>query len=88
MYKKFFSKHLDATLLDRLFRRTSFLTHRGTVDMDLGIKSELGRALNNVREMRGEWNEILRGSTVFALKVGIPVSSFIEKRTIKVRRFF
>jgi hypothetical protein len=58
------------------------------VDMDLGIKSELGRALNNVREMRGEWNEILRESTVFALKVGIPVSSLIEKRTIKVRRFF
>jgi hypothetical protein len=48
--------------------------------MDLGIKSELGRALNNVREIRGEWNEILRESTVFALKVGIPVSSFIEKR--------
>ena len=58
------------------------------VDMDLGIKSELGRALNNVREMRDEWNEILRESTVFILKVGIPVSSFIEKRTIKIRRFF
>ena len=25
---------------------------------------------------------------MFALKVGIPVSSFIEKRTIQVRRFF
>jgi hypothetical protein len=56
--------------------------------MDLGIKSELGRALNNVREMRGKWNEILRESTAFYLKVGIPVSSFIEKRTINVRRFF
>jgi hypothetical protein len=38
--------------------------------------------------MRGQWNEILRESAVFALKVGITVSSFIEKRTIKVRRFF
>ena len=57
-------------------------------DMDLGVNSELGRALNNVREMRGEWNEILRESTVFALKVGILVSSFIEKRTIKIRIFF
>jgi hypothetical protein len=38
--------------------------------------------------MRDEWNEILRESTVFVLKVGIPVSSFIEKRTIKIRRFF
>jgi hypothetical protein len=42
-----------------------------------GIKSELGRALNNVREMRGEWNEILRGSTVFAVKVGIPHSCLL-----------
>ena len=59
------------------------------VDMDLGKSaSELGRALNSVREMRGQWNEILRESAVFALKVGITVSSFIEKRTIKVRRFF
>jgi hypothetical protein len=33
-----------------------------------------------------EWNS--KGSTVFALEVGIPVSSFIEKRTIKVRWFF
>ena len=27
-------------------------------------------------------------STVFALKVGIPVSSFSEKRTLRVRRLF
>jgi hypothetical protein len=54
--------------------------------VDLGKSaSELRRALNSVREMRGQSNE---ESTVFALKVGIPVSSFIEKRTIKVRRFF
>ncbi|CAB4037659.1 Hypothetical predicted protein, partial [Paramuricea clavata] len=38
--------------------------------------------------MRGEWNEILRESTMLALKVAIPVSFFIETRTIKVRRFF
>ena len=39
------------------------------VDMDLGIKSELGRALNNVREMRGEWNEILRDLQCLLLKL-------------------
>jgi hypothetical protein len=59
------------------------------VDMDLEKSaSELGRALNSVKEMRGQWNDILRESTVFALKVGIPVSSFIEKRTRRVRSFF
>ena len=36
--------------------------------------------MNNVREMRGESNDILREYILFALKVGIPVSSFIEKR--------
>ena len=59
------------------------------VDMDLEKStSELGRALNSVKEMRGQWNEILRESTVFALKVGIPVSSFIQKRTRRVCSFF
>ena len=59
------------------------------VDMDLGKSaSELGRAMNSIREMRGQWNEIQRESTVFALKVGIPVSSFSEKRTVRVCRFF
>ena len=59
------------------------------VDMDLGKSaSELGRAMNSIREMRGQWNEIQRESTVFALKVGIPVSSFSQKRTIRVCRFF
>jgi hypothetical protein len=40
--------------------------------------------------MRGEWNEILRGSTVFAVKVGIPHSCllFYWKENNKVRRFF
>ena len=39
------------------------------VDIDLGKSaSELGRALNSVKEMRGQWNEILRKSTVFAHK--------------------
>jgi hypothetical protein len=33
-------------------------------------------ALNSVREMRGQWNEIIWESTVFGLKVGISVSSY------------
>ena len=51
MYKKFFSKHLDATLLDRLFRRTSFLTHRGMLRL-CGLYLSVGQ-LNN-----GKWLNI------------------------------
>ena len=51
MYKKFFSKHLDATLLDRLFRRTSFLTHRGMLRLcglylSVGMEEKLSDSIN------------------------------------------
>jgi hypothetical protein len=51
MYTKFFSKHLDVTLLDRLFRRTSFLTHREMLRL-CGLYLSVGQ-LNN-----GKWLNI------------------------------
>ena len=60
-----------------------------TLDMDLGKStSELGRASNSVKEMRGQWDKIPRESTVFALKVNIPVSELVEKRTRRVCSLF
>ena len=57
-------------------------------DMDLGkSSSELGRALNSVKEMRGQWKKILKEATILALKFGLPVY-FVEKRTRRVPRFF
>ena len=57
-------------------------------DMDLGkSSSELGRALNSIKEMRGQWKKILKESSILALKYGLPVS-FVEKRTRRVPRFF
>jgi hypothetical protein len=56
--------------------------------VDLGKSAgELGGALNSVRKMRGQWNEILWESTVFGLKVGISVSSYWKENN-KIRRFF
>ena len=56
--------------------------------MDLGkSSSELGRALNSIKEMRGQWKKILKESSILALKYGLPVS-FVEKRTRRVPRFF
>ena len=56
--------------------------------MDLGKSlSELGRALNSIKEMRGQWKKILKESSILALKYGLPVS-FVEKRTRRVPRFF
>jgi hypothetical protein len=57
-------------------------------DMDLGkSSSELGRALNSIKEMRGQWRKILKEATILALKFGFPVT-FVEKRTRRVPRFF
>ena len=55
-------------------------------DMDLGkSSSELGRALNSIKEMKGQWKKILKESSILALKYGLPVS-FVEKR--RIPRFF
>ena len=57
-------------------------------DMDLGkSSSELERALHSIKEMRGQWEKILKESSILALKYGLPVS-FVEKRTRRVPRFF
>ena len=57
-------------------------------DMDLGkSSSELGKALNWIKEMRGHWKKILNESSILALKYGLPVS-FVEKGTRRVPRFF
>ena len=42
--------------------------------------SELGRALNSIDEMRGQWEIISKESSILALGYGLPVS-FVEKRT-------
>ena len=47
----------------------------------------MGRALNSIKEMRGQWKKILKESSILALKYGLPVS-FVEKRTRRVPRFF
>ena len=55
--------------------------------MNLGkSSSELERALNSIKEMRGQWKKILKESSILALKYGLPVS-FVEKRTRRVPRF-
>ena len=56
------------------------------VDLDK-TSFELGRALYSVKEMRGLWKQILKESTIHALKFGLPVS-FAKKRTTRISRFF
>jgi hypothetical protein len=53
--------------------------------VDLGKSAgELEGALNSVREMRGQWNEILWEITVFGLKVGISVSSYWKEKQMNL----